>query len=119
MYPIVAITLNEYVKKWVRAEILLETRLSYFDDIQLSDNQINEIVNYITADEIQQQEEAKLSKLKLNQKLNLTKERISKLIDMHINGKIDSETYHFMLEEYTNPALVNEPCLNYTNLKAL
>lgn len=36
----------------------------------------------------------------LNEKLNRTQERISKLIDMHIDGKIDAETYSFKLEEY-------------------
>jgi hypothetical protein len=35
-----------------------------------------------------------------NDKLNLTQERISKIIDMHVDGKIDSQTYHFKLEEY-------------------
>ena len=87
-------------KKWVKEEILLDTLLSHFDDIQLTDEQINEIIGYIEADEIQQQEAAKLSQHQLNQKLNLTQERISKLIDMHIDGKIDAQTYHFKLEEY-------------------
>jgi len=74
--------------------------LSYFDDIQLSNEQINEIVEFIEADEIEQYEAAKLAQYQLNQKLNLTQERISKLIDMHIDGKIDAQTYHFKLEEY-------------------
>ncbi len=87
-------------KKWVKEEALLRTLVSHFDNIQLSDEQINEIVNYIEADEIQQQEAARLSQHQLNQKLNLTQERISKLIDMHIDGKIDAQTYHFKLEEY-------------------
>ena len=42
----------------------------------------------------------KISQRILNEKLNLTQERISKLIDMHIDGKIDAETYHFKLGEY-------------------
>jgi hypothetical protein len=54
----------------------------------------------IEADEILQLEATKLFQYQLNQKLNLTQERISKLIDMHIDGKIDSQTYHFKLEEY-------------------
>ena len=74
--------------------------MSYFDDIQLSNEQINEIVEFIEADEIEQYEAAKLAQYQLNQKLNLTQERISKLIDMHIDGKIDAQTYHFKLEEY-------------------
>lgn len=87
-------------KKWVKEEDLLATLLSYFDDIQLSNEQINEIVEFIEADEIEQYEAAKLAQSQLNQKLNLTQERISKLIDMHIDGKIDAQTYHFKLEEY-------------------
>ena len=87
-------------KKWVKEEDLLKTLLSYFDNIQLSNEQINEIVEFIEADEIEQYEAAKLAQYQLNQKLNLTQERISKLIDMHIDGKIDAQTYHFKLEEY-------------------
>jgi hypothetical protein len=87
-------------KKWVKEEDLLAILLSYFDDMQLSDEQINEIVEFIEADEIEQYEAAKLAQYQLNQKLNLTQERISKLIDMHIDGKIDAQTYHFKLEEY-------------------
>lgn len=87
-------------KKWVKEEILLETLLSYIDNIQLNDEQINEIVDYIESDQIQQQEAIQLSQYQLNQKLNLTQERISKLIDMHIDGKIDAQIYHYKLEEY-------------------
>lgn len=87
-------------KVWVKEETLLDTILSHFENIQLSDEQINEIVGYIEADEILQLEATKLFQYQLNQKLNLTQERISKLIDMHIDGKIDSQTYHFKLEEY-------------------
>jgi site-specific DNA recombinase len=87
-------------KKWVKEEALLDTLLRHFDDIKLTDEQINEIVGYIEADEIQQHEAARLAQHQLNQKLNLTQDRISKLIDMHIDGKIDAQTYHFKLEEY-------------------
>jgi len=87
-------------KKWVREEILLEELFSHFDKIRLSDQQIDEIVDYIKIHEEQEQEFIKKTQRSINEKLNLTKERISKLIDMHIDGKIDSETYHFKLEEY-------------------
>lgn len=88
------------IKKWVKEEVLLDTLLSNFDDIRLTDDQINEIVGHIEEDAIQQQEAARLAQYQLNQKLNLTQERISKLIDMHIDGKIDAQTYHYKLEEY-------------------
>ena len=87
-------------KKWVKEEDLLAIILNYFDDMQLTNEQINEIVEFIEADEIQRHEAAKFAQHQLNQKLNLTQERISKLIDMHIDGKIDAQTYHFKLEEY-------------------
>lgn len=77
-------------KKWVKEEALLDTMLGHFDSIQLTDDQINEIVAYIEADETEQRETAKTFQGQLNQKLNLTQERISKLIDMHIDGKIDA-----------------------------
>ena len=68
--------------------------------IQLSEQQIDEIVDYIRTHEQQEQEFIKKSQRLINERLNLTQERISKLIDMHIDGKIDSDTYHFKLEEY-------------------
>lgn len=87
-------------KKWVKEETLLDTLFGYFDDMQLTDEQINDITNCIEADEIEQQEATRRFQHQLNTKLNLTQERISKLIDMHIDGKIDAQTYHFKLEEY-------------------
>ena len=87
-------------KKWVKEEKLLEVLLDRFDDINLSDEQIGEIIQYIEADSVQNLAAARLAQNKLNNKLNLTKDRISKLIDMHIDGKIDAETYHAKLEEY-------------------
>lgn len=37
---------------------------------------------------------------RLNQQLQTTQERISKLIDMHIDGKIDAQIYQLKLQEY-------------------
>lgn len=88
------------IKKWIKEEALLDTLLSHLDDLQLTNEQINKIIGYIEEDEIKHQEAARFSQHQLNQKLNLTQERISKLIDMHIDGKIDAQTYHFKLEEY-------------------
>jgi site-specific DNA recombinase len=87
-------------KKWVKEETLLNTIMNRLDGFKLSDEQINDITNWIETDNIEQQQAAKLAQYQLNQKLNITQERISKLIDMHIDGKIDAETYHFKLEEY-------------------
>lgn len=87
-------------KKWVKEEALLREIFGYFDKIQISDDQINDVAAYIEEYEAQEQEFVKNSLRILNEKLNLAKERISKLIDMHIDGKIDAETYHYKLEEY-------------------
>jgi site-specific DNA recombinase len=87
-------------KKWIKEETLLKEMLGCFDQIKLTDDQITEIVDHIEEYEIQEHELVKSSQRSLNEKLNLTQERISKLIDMHIDGKIDAETYHFKLEEY-------------------
>lgn len=82
-------------KKWIKEEHLLETLLSHFDHIQLTDEQIQEIVDYIERYELQEQESIRHSQQQLNKKLTFIQERISKLIDMHIDGKIDAQTYHF------------------------
>ncbi len=87
-------------KKWVKEEVLLKEMLSHFDQIKLTSDQINEIVEHVEEYEVQEQEFVKNSQRILNEKLNLTQDRISKLIDMHIDGKIDAETYHLKLEEY-------------------
>lgn len=87
-------------KKWVKEETLLDGLLSYFDRIQLSNEQINEIIEHLQHDEIERLEATRRAQYQLNQKLELSKERISKLVDMHIDGKIDSVIYHTKLEEY-------------------
>lgn len=87
-------------KKWVKEEKLLDVLLAYFDKIQLTENEINDIVECIQQHEVQEQESIKQSQQLLNERLNRTQERISKLIDMHIDGQIDAETYHFKLNEY-------------------
>lgn len=87
-------------KKWVKEEVLLKEMLGYFDQIQLTDEQINELVETIEDQGVQEQEFIKNTQRLLNEKLNLTQDRISKLIDMHIDGKIDSDTYHYKLDEY-------------------
>lgn len=87
-------------KKWIKEEALLEELLSYFDQIKLTDDQINEISDHIEQYEIEEQQMIKNSQRTLNEKLNLTQERISTLIDMHIDGRIDAESYHYKLEQY-------------------
>ena len=87
-------------KKWIKEEVIVQEVLQYFKLIRLTDEQINEIVNHIQDYEIAEHTSIKNTQRILNEKLNLTQERISKLIDMHVDGKIDVETYHAKLEEY-------------------
>jgi len=87
-------------KKWIKEEVILKEVMKHFDAIMLTNDQVNEIINHIQEYEITEQASIKNTQRILNEKLNLTQERISKLIDMHIDGKIDGETYHAKLEEY-------------------
>lgn len=88
------------IKKWVKEEYLLKELLSHFDIICLTDDQINEVVSHIQEFEGQEQKHIQQEQQQLNERLRLMKERISKLIDMHIDGKIDAQIYHVKLEEY-------------------
>ena len=87
-------------KKWVKEETLLATLLHQFDDIQLTNEQVDEIIQYIGEDEAQKQATVQQLQQQLKQSLTTVQERISKLIDMHVDGKIDAQTYHMKLEEY-------------------
>lgn len=87
-------------KRWIREENLLADMLAHFDQISLSNRQIAEVIdtlNHWESSEVTRHEKA-LSKL--NERLEVVRQRISKLIDMHIDGSIDAATYHFKLDEY-------------------
>ncbi|MBM17896.1 MAG: hypothetical protein CL947_02415 [Epsilonproteobacteria bacterium] len=88
------------VKKWIREEALLKEVLTHFDNIQLTDEQIQDIVKHIKEYEKVEQHTVKNTLQLLNNRLNKTQERISRLIDIHVDGKIDAESYHFKLKEY-------------------
>jgi len=87
-------------RKWIREEKLLAPMLEYLDRLYLSDEQINDITQFLR--EAHQQEHITFQKEQSNthRDLSRVKIRISKLIDMHLDGKIDAETYHIKLEEY-------------------
>ena len=50
--------------------------------------------------EAQEQESMRQLQQQLKQNLTIVQERMSKLIDVHVDGKIDAQTYHMKLEEY-------------------
>lgn len=88
------------IKKWVKEEVLLKVMLDQLDQIKLTDDQIDQVARHIEEYEVKEQEVIQQAQRLRNDQLNITQERISKLIDMHIDGKIDGATYHFKLEEY-------------------
>jgi site-specific DNA recombinase len=88
------------VKKWIREERLVGTILEHFDTIQLTDEQVEEIIQFIENSEAEENVSIKHELERLNRQLSVVKERTSRLIDMHVDGKIDAQIYHMKLEEY-------------------
>lgn len=74
--------------------------LEYFDNISLSDDVIDEIIEHLKKTYGQEQELLKQSQQKLRKDMDLIQGRISKLIDMHLDGAVDTGTYRTKLEEY-------------------
>lgn len=87
-------------KIWTREEQLLAPLLEYFDKIRLTDAQIESVVASLKQSYAHEQEFFKHSQETLRKELDQIQGRLSKLIDMHLDGGIDSETYHLKLEEY-------------------
>lgn len=87
-------------KKWIKEETIVQELVSYFDEIRLNDEQIEMIINDLQEHSITEHVQIKNNQRILQEKLNITQERRSKLIDMHIDGKIDADIYHAKLEEY-------------------
>lgn len=87
-------------RRWIREEILLTPMLEYLDRLYLSDQQVSDIVTFLQEACAADQTSFKQSQDALKKELHSLQTRISKLIDMHLDGKIDSETYHAKLEEY-------------------
>ena len=87
-------------KKWIREEKILETLFEHFEKIKLDDSRIEEIITYLKESYTHEQEFLKHSQEKLRKELDQIQGRLSKLIDMHLDGTVDSETYHAKLQEY-------------------
>ena len=85
---------------WVREEKILAVLLKNFDNIKLTDEQINEIIAYLKQSYAHEQEFFKHSQETLRKELDQIQARISKLVDVHLDGGIDAETYKVKLEEY-------------------
>ena len=87
-------------KKNVKEKKLLEPIYSALDNFSLNDEQIAKVARYIERNEKEEQAEIEKMHRETKEKLQVTKERISKLIDMHVDGQIDADTYRLKLEEY-------------------
>lgn len=87
-------------KKWIREEKLLDTLLGYLDKIQLPDALIDDIVDYLKQSFENEQHFFRSSQEALRKEMDQIRDRFSKLLDMHIDGKIDPEGYQMKLEEY-------------------
>ena len=79
---------------------LLNPLLCHLERPYLSNQQIEEIIEFLKTAYEQDQTFFKNSQAALNKELALLQSRISKLIDMQLDEKIDSNTYHTKLEEY-------------------
>jgi hypothetical protein len=87
-------------KRWISEEKLLAQMMVSIKRINFSNEQIQKIVAYLKKSFKHEQEFFKNSQQSLRNELDSLQSRISKLVDMHLDGGIDSNTYKFKLEEY-------------------
>jgi len=106
------------IKKWIKEEVLLATILPYFDSIQLTDEQIDDIVDHLQGCEADERLSSQQLEQQTQQRLTIVQDRLSKLIDMHIDGAIDGATYRMKLDEYTKEKLeLSERLSGYKGLE--
>jgi site-specific DNA recombinase len=74
--------------------------LEHFDNIQLTDEHDEEIIQFIESSEAEESASIKQELGRFNRQLSIVQERISRLIDMHVDGTIEAQIYHMKLEEY-------------------
>ena len=79
---------------------MLDVVLENLEKIQLSDDLIKGIIEFLKKSISHEQEFFNNSQENLRKELDNIQNRVSKLIDMHLDGGIDSETYKFKLSEY-------------------
>lgn len=87
-------------KEWVREEELLSPMLEYLDKIKVSDDLIEKIVDYLKKSFEAEQEFYKQTHENLRKELDQVQNRISRLVDSHLDGKIDGDIYEQKLNEY-------------------
>ena len=79
--------------------------LDYLDRIQLSDDLIAKITDYLKKFFESEQEFYKQTHVNLRKELDQIQNRISRLVDAHLDGKIDGDIYEQKLNEYKSRQL--------------
>lgn len=74
--------------------------LDYLDRIQLPDDLIAKITDYLKKSFETEQEFYKQTHENLRKELDQVQNRISRLVDSHLDGKIDGDIYEQKLNEY-------------------
>lgn len=87
-------------KTYVNEKKLLEILLGHFDRIKLTDIQIQEIITNLKQTYASEQIFFKNSQETLRKEFDNIQNRLSKLIDMHLDGTIDQESYRTKMDEY-------------------
>ncbi len=89
-------------KQWIREEELIEPLMKHLDRIQLSDDLTEKIVTYLKKAFETEQEFYVQAQKNLRKEQDQLQTRISRLVDAHLDGDIDSDIYNKKLEEYKN-----------------
>jgi hypothetical protein len=84
----------------VREEELIGPMLNYLDRIQLPDDLIAKITDYLKKSFEAEQEFYKQTHENLRKELDQVQNQISRLVDSHLDGKINGDIYEQKLNEY-------------------
>lgn len=87
-------------KEWIREEELLGPMFEYLDKIKVLDDLTEKIVDYLKKSFEAEQEFYKQTHENLRKELDQVQNRISRLVDSHLDGKIDGDIYEQKLNEY-------------------
>jgi hypothetical protein len=95
-----ALTVKVPARRNVREEELISPMLDYLDRIQLPDELIAKVTDYLKKSFETEQEFYKQTHENLRKVLDQIQNRISRLVDGHLDGKIDGDIYNQKLKEY-------------------
>jgi site-specific DNA recombinase len=87
-------------KIWVREEKLVAQLLGQFDRMKLSDAMIKEVVFRLKQAFTHEQDFFNSAQQRLRTEFDHIQNRLSKIIDLHLDGTIDQESYRTKVEEY-------------------